>query len=81
MQAVGLVTGDDFLAPYNLSIGTEDVVEVIKKLTLKWDTSVTEQEINFDDTYGVRFAEILGPLGFCYSFNIAEASELYNLEK
>jgi hypothetical protein len=35
---------------------------------------------DFDDYWQPRFAEILGPYGFCYSFNIADAEELLNLE-
>jgi hypothetical protein len=80
MQAIALVTGDDFLVSYNLSIGTEDVVDFIRNLTLIWNNKNFFQVINFDDTFGVRFAEILGPHGFCYSFNIIDAKELYNLD-
>jgi hypothetical protein len=32
MQAVALVTGDEFLAGYNLTIDTDDVLNFIKEL-------------------------------------------------
>jgi hypothetical protein len=35
MQAIGLVTGDEFLVPFNLTIDTDDVLKYMKHLT--WD--------------------------------------------
>jgi acid-sensing ion channel, other len=78
MQAVALVTGDEFLVPFNLTIDANDVVNYIKKLTDSWKTIL--DNINFDDQYGVAFAEIIGPFGFCYNFNLIRSTELFNLD-
>jgi hypothetical protein len=82
MQAVGLVVGDDFLVKYNLTIDTDDIIELIRNLTYDWDpeNGKVAQYIDFNDYFGTEFAEILGPFGFCNSFNIVDAEELFNLE-
>jgi hypothetical protein len=81
MQAVALVTGDEFLVPYNLTIDADDVLGYIKNLTWKWFKRQLVQEIGFDDYYGIYFAEIVGFSGFCYSFNIVVPDDIFHLEK
>jgi hypothetical protein len=81
MQAVGLVTGDEFLLPYNLTVDADDVHVYIKELTWKWRKHSDDQDISFDDTHGIDFAEILGPTGFCYNFNLINSTELLYLDK
>jgi hypothetical protein len=80
MQAIGLVLGDEFLLQYNFSIDTTDVATYIKNLTWDWNTDEHNHMSDFDDYWQPRFSEILGPYGFCYSFNIVDAEELFNLE-
>lgn len=88
MQAVGLVAKDGFLTNYNISIDANDVFEYIVKLkrlwhTEKWETGVGDfgNKIDFADEYGVKLAEIITALGFCYCFNVIDASELYHLHR
>jgi hypothetical protein len=78
MQAVALVTGDEFMTDYNLTIDTDDVFDFIKKLI--WDWRTAEYNFCFNDVYGIDFAEIVGPTGFCYNFNLIQSEDLYNLE-
>jgi hypothetical protein len=78
MQAVALVTGDEFLVPYNLTIEASDVLDYIAKLNYKWD--LYENFATFDNFYGVDFAFIIGSSGFCYNFNIIDAEKLFNLD-
>lgn len=80
MQAVGLVTGDEFLVPYNLTIDVVDVLDYIKNLTWNWMDRKLFHVINFDDYYGIDFAEIVGSTGFCYNFNMIDADELFHLD-
>jgi hypothetical protein len=80
MQAVALVTGDEFLVPFNLTIDTNDVLEYMENLLLVWDLGGFIKMANFDDFYGVDFALIVGPSGFCYNFNMIDADELFNLD-
>lgn len=83
MQAIALILNDDFLLSYNLSIDVSDVIDYIRNLTWKWakKDSGIYQEADFDDYFGINFAEIIGPYGFCYTFNIIDAEDLFHLEK
>lgn len=80
MQAVGLVTGDEFLVPFNLTIDADDVLVYIKNLTWDWRDTKLIHYNDFDDDYGIDFAAIVGSRGICYNFNMVEAVDLFNLE-
>jgi hypothetical protein len=77
MQAVALVTGDEFLIPYNLSMDTKDVFNSFEKLHREWNKN--ENDAYFDDLYGIDFARIFGPSGICYNFNMADPDKVFNL--
>lgn len=81
IQAIGLVTSDDFLARYNLTVETDDVLGYIKNLTWDWNSRKLIHMIHFDDHYGIDFAEMIGPTGFCYNFNMVEAWKILYLDK
>jgi hypothetical protein len=80
MQAVALVTGDEFLVTYNLTIDIHDVLIYIHDLTFKWSDTRTMKYATFDDFYGVDFAYMVGPTGFCYNFNMIDADKLFDLK-
>lgn len=80
MQALALVTGDEFLIPYNLSITTEDVLDHIMGLTYYWGSEEIVNFSHFDDRYGIDYAFQVGPTGYCYNFNLVNSVELLNLE-
>jgi hypothetical protein len=80
MQAIGLVTGDEFLVPFNLTIDTDDVLNYMVKLFLNWTEAGFTRDAYFDDEYGINFAAFVGSTGFCYNFNLADADELFNLK-
>jgi hypothetical protein len=81
MQAIALVTGDEFLVPFNLTIDTDDVQKYVKHLTWDWTNPSLKHEIHFDDYYSVDFAEILGASGICYNFNLVDSKKLFHLNK
>jgi hypothetical protein len=90
MQAIELATGDDFLAKYNLSIDTSDVIEYMRKATRIWTLNDGDRPKDLGEYYHcadfmLKFklitAEVITQRGFCYSFNIAEPSQLFRLEK
>lgn len=89
MQAIELIARDDFLAQYNVSIDTSDVIEYMRKAIRVWDLQgkydknlgTYSHEMNFKDKYLIEFAEIITSNGFCYSFNIADAKDILKLEK
>lgn len=76
MQAVGLVTSDTYLHKYNISIPTDDIIDVLKDISL--DRSVIGMDTYFDDLYGGRFATTIGPYGICFTHNVVNAEDLYN---
>jgi hypothetical protein len=78
MQAVALVTEDDFLVSYNLTIDKEDLLHFIELLSYDWNENERFARISFDDFYGVDFAPIPAPSGICYNFNMIDAEDLYH---
>jgi hypothetical protein len=80
MQAVSLVTGDEFLVPFNLTIDTEDVLETVQDLCWIWYERLT-QHLGFDDFYGVNLVPLIGSSGYCFTFNIVEPDELFHKDK
>jgi hypothetical protein len=81
MQAVALVTGDELLVPFNMSINTEDVLSFIDQIKFDFKFYERSSYITFDDQYGVDFAPIFGPSGVCYNFNMVDAYEMLHLDK
>jgi hypothetical protein len=79
MQAVALVTGDEFLVPFNLTIATADVFDFIDLLNMKYDTN--KNFVTFDDYYGIDFARIVGSTGFCFNFNMVSSADLFHLDQ
>jgi hypothetical protein len=80
MQAIALVTGDEFLLQYNSTIDTEDVLDFMLELHTNWSQYGFTKYAHFDDYYGIDFALVIGSAGFCYNFNMINAGELFNLE-
>jgi hypothetical protein len=79
MLAVALVTGDEFLVGYNLSIDTSDIINSISHLNFLWDEMKLRKGF-FMDHYAIDFAAIPGASGICYNFNMVDAHDLYHLE-
>jgi hypothetical protein len=80
MQAVALLTGDEFLVRYNLTIDAHDVLGYMHKLNYKWTDKSFKKYTTFDDYYYIEFAYMVGPTGFCYNFNMIDADKLFDLK-
>jgi hypothetical protein len=80
MQAVALATNDEFLVPYNLTIDAGDVLEYMENLTYIWMDQTFTKQVEFDDLYNVNLSLVAGPSGFCYNFNMVNASDLFHLD-
>jgi hypothetical protein len=80
MQAIALVTDDNFLEQFNLTIDTDDILTYLEKLHMPWEIPGFTRGAHFDDFYGVFYAKIIGSAGFCYDFNMIEAQDLFNLD-
>jgi hypothetical protein len=61
MQAVAVVTGDEFLLTYNLSLDTEDLLNYIDQLKHDFAFQNRKSYIVFDDYYGVDLAPLVAP--------------------
>jgi hypothetical protein len=81
MQAVALVTGDEVLNQFNLTIDTSDVLVYMKSQIQDWMDRNYSSLANFDKKYRAHLAAIPGPSGYCYNFNMADGSDLFYLEK
>jgi hypothetical protein len=59
MQVVSLVSHDNFLSNYNISIPTDDFVETMKKFPGFWNVDNNRDEFgvagNFTQTYGAKY--------------------------
>jgi hypothetical protein len=80
MQVIALVTGDEFLVPFNLTIDAEDMEDFLHDLTWIWFYYLPHN-IGFDDLYGVSFYPNLGFSGMCYTFNVVEFEKIFYLER
>jgi hypothetical protein len=80
MQVVGVVTGDEFLLNYNLTIDTENLLHYLEYLGFYWFKTDLDNYATFDDFYGIDFSLFNAPGGYCYSFNMVLADELFNLD-
>jgi hypothetical protein len=80
MQAVALATNDEILVHYNLTIDAGDVLDYMQKLTYIWMDPSFSKHAEFDDMYIVYLSLVPGPSGYCYNFNMANASDLFHLD-
>lgn len=82
MHAIGLVMNDDFLLnyliDYNITIPTDDLMDYISQLNPHFRWRV---EASFMKKYGINFAKIITPWGYCNTFNILDAKDLLHLNK
>jgi hypothetical protein len=84
MQVVALVTGDEFLISYNLTIDTADFMGYLRNLSWDWRQGTwrrIQYHFEFDERFGTNFSEILGPIGICTNFNMIQADELFYLDR
>lgn len=88
MQAIELVENDDFLFQFNVSIDTSDLMDYIRNTTRRWHLNEYDwvlgtfyNNMDFKKKFSIWLVEIITYRGFCYSFNIVDAAELFKIEK
>lgn len=87
MQAIGLMTKDDFLVSYNVSIDASDVVDYILQLERYWHRNSIDDEftfanqMDFSNKFSADMAKIVTPWGVCYTFNVVDAEKLFFLDR
>lgn len=77
---IELITRDDFLYRQNISIPTDDFYNVLRSFINILEPKFGESTILWQNIYGALLAEILTRWGFCYTFNVADAVDVLNIE-
>jgi hypothetical protein len=80
MQAIALVTGDEFLVPYNLTVDTKDVLVYMRDLFTVWTIDGISKSAIFERNYAAYLTAIVSHAGFCHNFNMIKAEEILNLD-
>ena len=78
MHAIGLVMNDDFLLMNNIPIGSDYLVEYIKKIQKKWHTN---HKISWVKNNSVNLGDLITPWGFCHNFNMMNPEDLFHLNR
>ncbi|KAG5667493.1 hypothetical protein PVAND_015473 [Polypedilum vanderplanki] len=79
-HAISVVNSDDFLTRLNITpIPTDDMIFYINLRSLNFKSIKTQSHFGY--IWGVNYARLIGPHGFCNTFNIVDPDKLYrNLE-
>lgn len=75
MQIASLISNDGFMSSLNVSISTDDFVEVMDDFVSVWYYGPYHPDFpaflhgNWTTEFDANFTRILHPKGFCYTFN------------
>lgn len=64
----------------NISVPTDDFIKLLMMINSTMEFS-TAKVLDWQNSYEASFAKIVTPWGPCYSFNIADAKDLFHLDK
>lgn len=79
LQAIAFICKPEYLKTVNFHTQTGDLVKILRSMTkLDW---FEVQSASWNKIYGAPFAVRLTPFGFCFTFNVINASELMNLKE
>lgn len=79
LQAIAFICKPEYLKSVKFDTQTVDLVEVLRSMArLKW---FNEQSSSWNKIYGAPFALRLTPFGYCFTFNIINATDLMNVEQ
>jgi hypothetical protein len=86
MQITSLISNDEAMLTFNLSIPTDDFVDRLDDFISFWnyqegDFYPRDQYAMWDSHFEVNFTRILQPEGFCYTFNLPMISEFFHVDK
>lgn len=91
MQVTSLIGRDRFLSKYNLSINTEDFIDILHEFPqlfivmnggLEPDDEFFLRFLNgiWSQRYKTKWREVLYKTGSCYTFNFPELEDFYNVK-
>lgn len=79
LQAIAFVCKPEYLKTVNFSTQTADLVDVLRSMArIEWFEG---QSASWNKIYGAPFALRLTPFGFCFTFNIINATDLMNVDE
>lgn len=84
---INLIENDVNLNDMNESISTNDFISVLRKFPNFWknregqEYTLFRREAVWNEMFATEFHEILTRWGLCYSFNIINSTQLFNLEQ
>ncbi|CAO1407576.1 unnamed protein product [Diamesa tonsa] len=79
LQAIALICKPDYLKTVDIKTQTRDLVDILREMArLDW---FLEQSASWNKIYGTPFSQRLTPFGYCFTFNIINASDLLNLQQ
>jgi hypothetical protein len=81
LQAIAYICKPEYLKTVNFETQTENLVDILREIAVSRLTWFYGQSASWNKVYGAPFAQKLTPYGFCYTFNIINASDLLNLNE
>jgi hypothetical protein len=85
MQIASLISNDDFMSSFNVSIPTNDFVEGLGDFIEFWiyeSYNFYPEDINaiWLGKFEVNLTRTLHPKGFCFTFNLPKAADIFNMD-
>lgn len=81
MQVVSLVTGDEFLNNFDLDLDTNQFFSYLENITLDMRDTFYTRRLYMNEYVGVELSRIITFNGYCYSFNIPDADNIFHVER
>lgn len=79
LQAIAFICKPEYLKTVNFNTQTVNLVEVLRDMTrLEWFEG---QSASWNKIYGAPFSVRLTPFGYCFTFNIINATDLMNINE
>lgn len=79
LQAIALICKPDYLKTVDIKTQTGDLVDILREISrLDW---FLEQSASWNKIYGTPFSQRLTPFGYCFTFNIINASDLLHMNE
>lgn len=88
MQITSLISNDIFMSSLNISIPTDDFIERLDDFMNLWESDKDDEfdyqrlmSASWYGAYKVNLIRVLHRKGFCFTFNSANVSEIFNFDE
>lgn len=85
LQVISLVTQDDFLSQFNVSIPTDRFIDRLSDFVNFHDNNFykigfnVEDKGNWTNQYKVNYTQVIGRRGLCFTFNFPTSRNFFNV--